>query len=108
MDSGSDLSAAEAVALLSRTTRRAYRLVGQLAGGETGAHEVIGPTGDRLVMKWELVGRFGGKLWSSLSGYEQMRGGRSRGTTSTLGTAACSSCSTDRAARFADPKKPRT
>lgn len=50
-----EMSAAEAVALLSRTTGQSYRLVGRLSGGETGAHEVRSPTGDRLVVKWDTA-----------------------------------------------------
>ena len=43
----------QAVALLTRTTGDAYRLIGRLTGGETGAHEVAGPAGERLVVKWD-------------------------------------------------------
>jgi hypothetical protein len=44
----------EATALLCRATRSDYELIGRLAGGETGAHEVR-RTGDnvRFVLKWE-------------------------------------------------------
>jgi hypothetical protein len=45
----------QAVALLARTTGDDYRLIGRLTGGETGAHEVAGPAGERLVMKWDTV-----------------------------------------------------
>jgi aminoglycoside phosphotransferase (APT) family kinase protein len=47
------MGAPEAVRLLSRTTGEAYHLVGRLAGGESGAHEICGPEGERLVVKWE-------------------------------------------------------
>ncbi|MEO7571926.1 MAG: phosphotransferase [Acidimicrobiales bacterium] len=46
-------SAGSAVAALARATGRRYELRGRLAGGETGAHEVVGPAGERLVFKWE-------------------------------------------------------
>lgn len=49
------MTATEAVALLSQTTGQPYRLVGRLRGGETGAHEILGPTGDRLVVKWDTA-----------------------------------------------------
>jgi aminoglycoside phosphotransferase (APT) family kinase protein len=42
-----------AVAALAEATGHAYDLRGRLAGGETGAHEVVGPAGERLVFKWE-------------------------------------------------------
>jgi thiamine kinase-like enzyme len=47
------MGAAGAVALLSATTGETYELVGRLSGGETGAHEVRGPSEARLVVKWE-------------------------------------------------------
>lgn len=40
--------------LLSAGTGSTYQLIRRLAGGETGAHEVRGPDGGRLVVKWEL------------------------------------------------------
>lgn len=40
--------------MLSEITCRRFELVGRLAGGETGAHEVRGPDDERLVLKWEL------------------------------------------------------
>jgi hypothetical protein len=40
--------------MLSKATGRSFELVGRLAGGETGAHEVRGPDDERLVVKWEL------------------------------------------------------
>src|SRR4051794_33019394 len=46
-------AAADAMRRLSDVTGDDYRVVGRLAGGETGAHEVRGPGGDRLVVKWE-------------------------------------------------------
>ena len=48
-----DSPAAVAVRRLSAVTGTDHRLVGRLAGGETGAHEVLGPDGTRLVVKWE-------------------------------------------------------
>jgi hypothetical protein len=49
------MTAEQAIALLSRTSGQSYRLVGRLSGGETGAHEVLGPAGDRLVVKWDTA-----------------------------------------------------
>jgi hypothetical protein len=46
--------AVEATRMLSETTGRSFELVGRLAWGETGAHEVRGPDNERLVLKWEL------------------------------------------------------
>ena len=43
----------EALEVLSSATGESYRWVGRLAGGETGAHEVLGPNGRRLVVKWD-------------------------------------------------------
>jgi len=54
VNEAASLSAIDAVSLLSRATARPYRLVGPLVGGETGAHEVHGPDGERLVAKWEI------------------------------------------------------
>jgi len=48
------LVAADAVRLLSEATGGQYRLVGRLAGGETGAHEVIDARGSRRVLKWDV------------------------------------------------------
>jgi aminoglycoside phosphotransferase (APT) family kinase protein len=42
----------EAIALLAATTGRRYELDGELIGGETGAHRVLGPRGEPLVVKW--------------------------------------------------------
>jgi len=47
------MKAEQAVDLLAQATGEAYRLVGRLPGGETGAHEVAGPAGNRLVVKWD-------------------------------------------------------
>ncbi|MHB1447151.1 MAG: hypothetical protein ACYCTI_00090 [Acidimicrobiales bacterium] len=47
------MNAATAVSMLSAASGRSYELVGRLAGGEAGAHEVRGPSGTRLVVKWE-------------------------------------------------------
>jgi hypothetical protein len=49
----SEADAVEAVARLTAATGEDYRFVGRLAGGETGAHEVRGPDGARLVAKWD-------------------------------------------------------
>jgi hypothetical protein len=48
-----DSPAAAAVRRLCAATGGNFRLVGRLAGGETGAHEVRGPDGARLVVKWD-------------------------------------------------------
>jgi thiamine kinase-like enzyme len=48
-----EISAQEAVTLLAHASSDHYELVGRLSGGETGAHEVIGPAGQQLIMKWE-------------------------------------------------------
>jgi aminoglycoside phosphotransferase (APT) family kinase protein len=48
-----DTPAAVALRRLSLATNADYQLVRRLAGGETGAHEVRGPDGARLVVKWE-------------------------------------------------------
>lgn len=50
---GAQISAEEAVSLLAHASNDHYELIGRLSGGETGAHEVIGPTGQQLIMKWE-------------------------------------------------------
>ncbi len=47
------LNADDAVQRLCVASGAPYRLVRRLAGGETGAHEVEGPDGGRLVCKWE-------------------------------------------------------
>ena len=46
-------NAAVAARLLSNATGAPYRFVGQLAGGETGAHEFAAPDGRRVVVKWD-------------------------------------------------------
>jgi hypothetical protein len=53
MDAPNHAPATAAMARLSAVTGDDYRVVGRLAGGETGAHEVRGPAGERLVVKWE-------------------------------------------------------
>jgi hypothetical protein len=45
-DGAHPAGAEEAVAELARTTAQPYELVGRLAGGETGAHEVTGRRGN--------------------------------------------------------------
>jgi hypothetical protein len=50
---GTSSIAESAIARLRDATGDDYRLVGRLAGGETGAHEVRGPDGARLVVKWD-------------------------------------------------------
>ena len=46
-------SARAAVVALARATGTDYELRGRLAGGETGAHEIVSPAGERFVFKWE-------------------------------------------------------
>ncbi len=51
---GTDTARARAaVAALEQATGTAYELRGRLAGGETGAHEIVSPDGERFVFKWE-------------------------------------------------------
>ena len=38
-------------------TGQDYELKGRLAGGETGAHRVVGPRGEPLVVKWAQAAR---------------------------------------------------
>jgi thiamine kinase-like enzyme len=49
------LDAASAAFLLSKATGRHFRPVGQLSGGETGAHKFIGPDGEPIVVKWDTT-----------------------------------------------------
>lgn len=51
------MSAEEAVSLLAHVSGERYELAGQLSGGETGAHKVIGPAGQQLVVKWDSTPR---------------------------------------------------
>ena len=48
-----DLSPAEATRRYSTATSSSYRLLGPLAGGETGAMLIEGVDGERRVLKWE-------------------------------------------------------
>jgi phosphotransferase family enzyme len=54
MEGSAAVSAEQAVSRLSAATQEPFVLVGRLSGGETGAYEVAGPSGRRLVMKWDL------------------------------------------------------
>lgn len=47
------LSAEEAARLLSDATGTPYEFVGRMHGGESGAHEFLGPEGRPLVVKWD-------------------------------------------------------
>jgi hypothetical protein len=49
------LTPGDAVRRLAAATGEDVTLVGALTGGETGAHEVLGPDGRRFVLKWEDV-----------------------------------------------------
>jgi thiamine kinase-like enzyme len=48
------MDAAEGIALLVQATGQTYELKGMLSGGETGAHRVVGPSGESLVVKWAV------------------------------------------------------
>lgn len=47
------LSAEEAARLLSDVTGTPYEFVGRMHGGESGAHEFLGPEGRPVVVKWD-------------------------------------------------------
>lgn len=47
------LAAEEAARLLSDVTGAPYELVGLMHGGESGAHEFLGPEGRPVVVKWD-------------------------------------------------------
>ncbi len=49
------LGADAAASILSEVTGKHFRLVGQLSGGETGAHQFIGPDGHPVVVKWDTT-----------------------------------------------------
>lgn len=51
----SGVDAQTAASILSEMTGRPFRLVGQLSGGETGAHKFIGPNGRPIVVKWDTT-----------------------------------------------------
>ncbi len=55
MPGSTPIDAEAAVALLAEGTGEPYRLVRRLAGGETGAHQVIGPEARMLVLKWDAA-----------------------------------------------------
>jgi hypothetical protein len=50
-----EVDAKTATSLLSKATGRHFRHVGQLAGGETGAHRFVGPDGQAIVVKWDTT-----------------------------------------------------
>lgn len=52
-DSGVD--GETAASILSEATGKPFRLVGQLGGGETGAHQFLGPDGRPIVVKWDTT-----------------------------------------------------
>ena len=52
-DSGVDAKAAASI--LSEATGKPFRYVRQLSGGETGAHQFIGPHGRPIVVKWDTA-----------------------------------------------------
>ncbi len=52
MPGAAEISAEEAVSLLAHASNAHYELVGRLSGGETGAHQIVDPAGQQLVMKW--------------------------------------------------------
>jgi thiamine kinase-like enzyme len=49
------IGADAAASILSEMTGQRYHLVGQLSGGETGAHLFIGPGGEPIVVKWDTT-----------------------------------------------------
>jgi hypothetical protein len=49
------IDADTAASILSDVTGKPFRHVGQLSGGETGAHEFIGPDDQPIVVKWETT-----------------------------------------------------
>jgi thiamine kinase-like enzyme len=53
--SDSRVNAQEAASILTRVTGSPFQLVGQLSGGETGAHQFIGPNGQPIVVKWDTT-----------------------------------------------------
>jgi hypothetical protein len=53
MPGSTRIDAETAVSLLAEGTDEPYRLVRRLIGAETGAHQVIGPEGRVLVLKWD-------------------------------------------------------
>ena len=53
LDSGVDAKAAASI--LSEATGKPFRYVRQLSGGETGAHQFIGPHGRPIVVKWDTA-----------------------------------------------------
>ncbi|MHB1713179.1 MAG: phosphotransferase [Acidimicrobiales bacterium] len=55
MSRQSELGAEAAASMLSEVTGENFRLVGQLGGGETGAHQFIGPDGRPIVVKWDAT-----------------------------------------------------
>jgi hypothetical protein len=52
-DSGMDAETAASV--LSEVMQAPFLLVRQLSGGETGAHQFVGPDGRRIVVKWDTT-----------------------------------------------------
>ncbi len=53
VEESSEISPELAATLLARETGEPYRLVGQMRGGESGAHKFIGTDGRPLVIKWD-------------------------------------------------------
>ena len=49
------MDAETAASILSEMTGTPFRHVGQLSGGETGAHRFIGPDGRPIVVKWDTT-----------------------------------------------------
>jgi Phosphotransferase enzyme family len=52
-DPGVDAGAAASI--LSRVTGKPFRHIRQLSGGETGAHQFLGPDGRPIVVKWDTT-----------------------------------------------------
>ena len=51
----SHVDAEAAASIFSKVTGKAFRHVRQLSGGETGAHQFLGPNGHPIVMKWDTT-----------------------------------------------------
>jgi Ser/Thr protein kinase RdoA (MazF antagonist) len=49
------VDAGAAASILSEVTGKPFRVVGQLVGGETGAHQFVGPEGEAVVVKWDTT-----------------------------------------------------
>ena len=55
MRRGSGVDAETAASILCGVTEKPFRHVRQLSGGETGAHQFLGPDGHPIVVKWDTT-----------------------------------------------------